>query len=46
MVKKLLLVALVGLGGWFLYKRLQAGKEEQNLWAEATDTVSPAGTDR
>lgn len=43
MIKKLLLAALVALGGWLIYKRIQADKEEQNLWAEATDTVSPAG---
>lgn len=43
MVKKSLLLVLVAVGGWFIYKRLQAGKEEQYLWAEATDAVSPAG---
>ena len=43
MAKKTLLVALAVLGGWLAYRRLQADKEEQNLWAEATDPVPPSG---
>ncbi|GAA2739670.1 DLW-39 family protein [Kitasatospora cinereorecta] len=41
-VKKLLLVALVALGGFFVYRQVQADKAEQDLWTEATDPV-PAG---
>ncbi|MEQ4208333.1 DLW-39 family protein [Actinopolymorpha sp. B17G11] len=43
MSKKLLLVVLAVLGGWLAYRRLQADKAEESLWAEATDTVPPAG---
>ena len=43
MAKKVLFFALAAVGGWFVYKRLQAGKAEQNLWAEATDTVNSTG---
>ena len=43
MAKKALLVALAVVGGWLAYRRLQADKAEQNLWAEATDPVPPAG---
>ncbi len=41
-VKKLLLVALVALGGFFVYRQVQADRAEQDLWTEATDPV-PAG---
>jgi hypothetical protein len=41
MGKKLILLALAAIGGWFVYRRLQADKAEQNLWAEATDPVPP-----
>ncbi|GAA2757385.1 DLW-39 family protein [Actinopolymorpha rutila] len=43
MIKKALLAAVAIAGGWFAYKRLQADKAEQNLWAEATDPVPPSG---
>lgn len=43
MVKKVLLAAIVLAGGWFVYKRLQSDKAEENLWAEATDPISPSG---
>jgi hypothetical protein len=36
-VKKLLLAALAAAGGALAFKKLKAGKEEQDLWAEATD---------
>lgn len=39
MMKKALVAAVVAAGGWLVYKRLQADKAEQNLWAEATDSV-------
>jgi hypothetical protein len=42
-MKKLLLVALVGVGGFLVYRQLQADKAEQDLWTEATDPV-PATT--
>ena len=46
MAKKALLVAIAVLGGWLAYRRLQADKAEQNLWAEATDPVPPSGIQR
>jgi hypothetical protein len=45
-MKKLLLVVLAVLGGWLAYRRLQADKSEENLWAVATDPVPPAGSVR
>ena len=42
-MKKLLLVALVALGGFFVYRQVQADRAEQDLWTEATDSV-PAGS--
>lgn len=42
MIKKALVATVLAAGGWLLYKRLQADKAEQNLWAEATDSVSPS----
>jgi len=41
-VKKLLLVALAALGGYFVYRQVQADRAEQDLWTEATDAV-PVG---
>jgi hypothetical protein len=38
-VKKLVLAALAAAGGALAFKKLKAGKEEQDLWAEATDPV-------
>ena len=38
-MKKLLVLVLVTLGGLFLYRRVQASRAEQDLWAEATDPV-------
>jgi hypothetical protein len=42
-VKKLLLVVLAALGGYFVYRQVQADRAEQDLWTEATDAV-PVGT--
>jgi hypothetical protein len=38
-VKKLLVVLLAAVGGLFAYRRVQASRVEQDLWAEATDPV-------
>jgi hypothetical protein len=39
--KKVLITALVALAGYLGYRRVQADKAEQDLWAEATDPVVP-----
>jgi hypothetical protein len=39
--KKLLITVLVALAGYLGYRRVQADKAEQDLWAEATDPVAP-----
>ncbi len=39
-VKKLLLVVLAGLAGFAIWRKLEADKAEQALWAEATDDVA------
>jgi hypothetical protein len=41
-MKKVLLAALVGAAGYLGYKKMQAAREEQDLWAEATDPVTPS----
>ncbi|MCW2738293.1 DLW-39 family protein [Nocardioides sp.] len=38
-MKKLLLVLLAAAGAAFAKKKMDEGKNEQALWAEATDTV-------
>jgi hypothetical protein len=38
-VKKVLLVLLAGLGAAFAKRKLDEGRREQALWAEATDPV-------
>ena len=38
-MKKLLLVLLAATGSAFAKKKMDEGKNEQALWAEATDTV-------
>ena len=38
-VKKLLLIALAAVGVVYAKKKLDEGKAEQALWAEATDAV-------
>ncbi|HEU4491730.1 MAG TPA: DLW-39 family protein [Jiangellales bacterium] len=42
MNKKVLLVAVAAVAGYLGYKRVQADKAEQDLWAEATDPVPPS----
>ena len=41
MKKKLLFTTLLAIAGYLGYKRVQADKAEQDLWAEATDPVKP-----
>ena len=41
-MKKLLLVVLAAAGAVFAKKKMDEGKNEQALWAEATDTVEKA----
>lgn len=41
-VKKLLLVAAVAVGGFLVYRQVQADKAEKDLWTEATDPVPVA----
>lgn len=40
-MKKLLLLVFAAIGALFVYRQVQAGRAEQDLWAEATDPVSP-----
>ncbi|HEY7487590.1 MAG TPA: DLW-39 family protein [Streptosporangiaceae bacterium] len=39
-MKKLLILALVALGGFAIYRRLQQDRAELDLWTEATSTDS------
>jgi hypothetical protein len=41
MLKKVLLVLLASVGGYFVYKKTQQARDKQDLWAEAVDSVSP-----
>ncbi len=41
-MKKMLFVLLAAAGVAYAKKKMDEGKHEQALWAEATDTVSPA----
>ena len=41
-MKKLLLVVLAAAGAVFAKKKIDEGKAEQALWAEATDTSTTA----
>lgn len=41
-MKKLLLVVLAAAGAAFAKRKMDEGKFEQALWAEATDTVERA----
>ena len=41
-MKKLLLVAIAAVGALVAKKKMDEGKHEQALWAEATDTVEKA----
>jgi hypothetical protein len=38
-VKKLLLLVAAGAGAFAVWRKIEADKAEQNLWAEATDSV-------
>ncbi|HEY9412961.1 MAG TPA: DLW-39 family protein [Jiangellaceae bacterium] len=40
--KKVLFTALLAILGYLGFRRYQSGKDEQDLWKEATDSVSPA----
>ena len=41
MLRKILLVLLAGIGGYFAYKKTQQSRAEKDLWAEAVDPVNP-----
>ncbi|WP_232828540.1 DLW-39 family protein [Kribbella monticola] len=41
MLKKVLLVLLASVGGYFVYRKSQQARAEQDLWAEAVDPVTP-----
>ena len=41
-MKKILLVLLAATGAAFAKKKMDEGKNEQALWAEATDSVDKA----
>jgi hypothetical protein len=43
-MKKILLVLLAAAGVAFAKRKMDAGKHEQALWAEATDPVSGPGS--
>jgi hypothetical protein len=38
-VKKLVLLLVTGAAGFFVWRKLEADKAEQALWAEVTDPV-------
>ncbi len=38
-MKKLLFVMIAGLGAFAVWRKIEADKAEQDLWAEATDSV-------
>jgi hypothetical protein len=40
-LRKLLLVLLAGIGGYFVYKKTQQSRADKDLWAEAVDPVTP-----
>jgi hypothetical protein len=42
MIKKLLIGLAIAAAVKFLIAKFQAGQSEQNLWAEATDSVPPS----
>ncbi|WP_238161857.1 DLW-39 family protein [Kribbella antibiotica] len=41
MFRKILLVLLAGIGGYFAYKKTQQSRADKDLWAEAVDPVTP-----
>jgi hypothetical protein len=38
-VKKLVLAVLAAIGAFAVWRKVEADKAEQNLWAEATDAL-------
>jgi hypothetical protein len=40
-VKKLVLAAIAALGALAVWRKVQRDKAEQDLWREATDSVTP-----
>jgi hypothetical protein len=42
MIKKLLIGLAIAAAVKFLIAKFQAGQSEENLWAEATDSVPPS----
>ena len=38
-VKKLLLLVLAGIGAFAVWRKMESDKAEQDLWAQATDSV-------
>jgi hypothetical protein len=43
-VKKILLLIVAALGGFLAYRQITGSRAEQDLWNEATDSVTPAPT--
>ncbi|GAA1567823.1 DLW-39 family protein [Kribbella solani] len=41
MLRKILLVLLAGIGGYFAYKKTQQSRADKDLWSEAVDSVTP-----
>jgi hypothetical protein len=42
-MKKLLVVGIVAVGGFLVYRQVRADRAEQDLWTEATDAVPASG---
>ena len=42
MLKKVLLVLVASIGGYFAYKKTQQSRADKDLWAEAVDSVTPS----
>ncbi|MEU8223354.1 DLW-39 family protein [Kribbella sp. NPDC048915] len=40
-MRKIMLVLLAGVGGYFVYKKTQQARADQDLWAEVADPVTP-----
>jgi hypothetical protein len=40
-LKKILLVLVASIGGYFAYKKAQSSRADKDLWAEAVDPVTP-----
>ena len=39
-MKKILVLAVVAAGGFFAWQKIQADKQEQDLWTEATNEAA------